>query len=72
MNLVPHPLYSLDLTPCDFSLFTAILVQLRWLRQNHRHTLTEHKFQDAFKKCQNCWEWCIHLEGAYFEVYGGQ
>jgi hypothetical protein len=30
-----HPPYSSDLAPCDFSLFAAILMQLRALRQNH-------------------------------------
>jgi hypothetical protein len=29
------------------------------------NTLTDHDFQDAFKKWQKCWEWCIHVEGNY-------
>jgi hypothetical protein len=36
------------------------------------NTLTEHDFQDAFKKWQKRWEQCIRAEGNYFEVYGGQ
>jgi hypothetical protein len=36
------------------------------------NTLTEHKFQNAFKKWQMRWEWCIRAEGAYFEGDGGQ
>jgi hypothetical protein len=28
------------------------------------NTLTEHDFQDVFKKCQKCWELCIQVEGA--------
>jgi hypothetical protein len=35
------------------------------------NTLTEHNFQDAFKKSQN-WEGCIHVEGDYFKRDGGQ
>jgi hypothetical protein len=31
------------------------------------NTLAENFFQDAFKKWQKCWEWCIHAEGDYFE-----
>jgi hypothetical protein len=27
------------------------------------NTLTEHNFQNAFKKWQKHWEWCIHVEG---------
>jgi hypothetical protein len=36
------------------------------------NTLTEHDFQDAFKKWRKCWEWCIHAGGDYFEGDGGQ
>jgi hypothetical protein len=32
------------------------------------NTLTEHDFQDAFKTWKKCWEWCICMEGNYFEV----
>jgi hypothetical protein len=34
--------------------------------------LTEHDFQDAFKTWQKHSEWCIHVEGDYFEGNGGQ
>jgi hypothetical protein len=33
--------------------------------------LTEHDFQDAFKKWQKRWERCICAEGDYFEGDGG-
>jgi hypothetical protein len=36
------------------------------------NTLKEHDFQDAFKKWQECWEWCKHTEGDYFKGDGGQ
>jgi hypothetical protein len=36
------------------------------------NTLTDHDFQDAFKKWQKRWKWCIHMEGDYFEVDGGK
>jgi hypothetical protein len=29
--------------------------------------LTQHDFQDAFKKWQKHWEWGIHMEADYFE-----
>jgi hypothetical protein len=32
----------------------------------------EHDFQDAFKKWQRCWEWCIHAEWDFFEDDGCQ
>jgi hypothetical protein len=36
------------------------------------NTLTEHDFQDVFKKWQEHWEECIRAEGGYFEGEGGQ
>jgi hypothetical protein len=36
------------------------------------NTLTEHDFQDAFKKWQKGWERCIHAEGDFLEGDGGQ
>jgi hypothetical protein len=34
--------------------------------------LTEHEFQDTFKKWQKCWEQYIGVEGDYFKDYSGQ
>jgi hypothetical protein len=36
------------------------------------NTLTEHDFQDAFKKRQKRWERCIRVEGYCFEGDDGQ
>jgi hypothetical protein len=36
------------------------------------NTLTEHNFQDVFKKWQKRWERCIRTERDNFEGYGGQ
>jgi hypothetical protein len=36
------------------------------------NSLTEHDFQDAFKKWQKCWERWIREEGDYFEGDGSQ
>jgi hypothetical protein len=61
MTVVPHPPYSPDLALCDFSLFHQLKIKLT----NHHFdtvevievesqemltTLTEHHFQEAFKK----------------------
>jgi hypothetical protein len=34
--------------------------------------LIEHDFQDALKKWQKRWEWCIHAERDHFESHSGQ
>jgi hypothetical protein len=36
------------------------------------NTLTEHDFQDAFRKWHKRWEWCILAERDFFEDDGGQ
>jgi transposase len=83
MTLIPHPPYSPDLAPCDFSLFHHLKIKLKGRRfdttkameaesQAVLNTLTEHDFHDAFKKWQKLWERCIHAEGDYFEGDGGQ
>jgi hypothetical protein len=36
------------------------------------NTLTEHEFQDVFKKWQKGWEWCIPVEGDHFKGDSGQ
>jgi hypothetical protein len=33
--------------------------------------LTENDFQEAFKKLQMRWEWCICVQEEYFEGDGG-
>jgi hypothetical protein len=35
------------------------------------NTFPERDFQDALKKLQKSWEWCIRAEGDYFEGDGG-
>jgi hypothetical protein len=66
VTVIPHSLY--------FSLFPQLKIKL----QGHHfdttevieaesqavlNTLTEHRFQDPFKKWQKSWEQCIHVEG---------
>jgi hypothetical protein len=53
MTLIPHPLYSLDLVPCDFSVSliedTAVL-KIEVIEAEPQvvlNTLTEQEFQDA-------------------------
>jgi histone-lysine N-methyltransferase SETMAR len=82
MTVVLHPPYSSDLVPCDFSLFPQLKIKLKGRHfdtierieaesQAVLNTLTEHDFQDAFKKWLKCWELCIRAEGDYFVGDGG-
>jgi hypothetical protein len=73
MTVVPHPSY--------FSLFPRLKINLKCHRfdtyieaklQVILNTLTEHGFQDAFKKWQKCWEQCICTEGDCCKGDGGQ
>jgi transposase len=83
ITVVPHPSYSPDLAPCDFSLFPRLKIKLKGRHfdtidvmeaesQAVLNTLTEHDFQDAFEKWQKRWERCIRVEGDYLEGDGGQ
>jgi hypothetical protein len=69
MTVVPHP--------HRFSLFSRLKIKLKGRHfdatevkeaesQAVLNTLTEHYFQDAFKKWQKRWERCICEEGGYF------
>jgi hypothetical protein len=70
MTVVPHPLH--------FSLFPRLKLKLKGIHSNTNEmikaesqatliTLTDHDFQDAFKKWQKC---CV--EGDFFEGDGGR
>jgi hypothetical protein len=79
MTVIPHPPFLPELAPCDFSLFPQLkgrhfntIEMIEADLQAVLNTLTEHDFQDAFKKRQKHREWCIHVEGGHFEGDGGQ
>jgi hypothetical protein len=81
MAVIPHPLYSSDLAPCDFFLFPKMK-----LKQKGRHFYTneeiqaelqrqldtENDFPEAFQKCRKWWYRCPHAGGDYFEGDGGE
>jgi hypothetical protein len=77
------PKTTVVLHPPYFSLFPWLKIKLKGSHfdttesieaesQAVLNTLTEHDFQDAFRKWQKRWGWCIHTEGDYFEGDGGQ
>jgi hypothetical protein len=66
MAVVSHPpnfsLFSqlkMKLKGSHFDIIEAIEAELQTLL----NVLTEHDFEDVFKKWQKGWEWCIHAEG---------
>jgi hypothetical protein len=75
ITVVPHPPY--------FSLFPRLKIKLKGRNfytnevievesQAVPNTLREHDFQDAFKKWQKGWKWCIRAERDYFEGDNGR
>jgi hypothetical protein len=56
MAVIPHPLYSQDVAPCDFFLFQKMKLKGHWFDTNEIQvelprvldTLTEKDFQEAF------------------------
>jgi hypothetical protein len=81
MAVIPYPLYSPDLAPCDFFLFPKMNLKLKGRRfitievqaesQRVRDTLTEKDFQEGFQKWRSQWDRCLHVGGNYFEGDGG-
>jgi hypothetical protein len=75
MTVVTHQLF--------FSLFPRLKIKLKGHHfdttdvieaesQALLNTVTEHGFQNAFKKWKKGWEWCTPAGGDYFEGDGGQ
>jgi hypothetical protein len=64
MTVIPHLPYL------RHHFDTTEVIEAKW--KVLLNILTEHDLQDAFKKWQKHWEWCIHVEGDYFEGEGGQ
>jgi hypothetical protein len=73
MTVIPHPPYSPDLAPCNFSLFPQLKIKLKGYHFNTievieaesqavLNTLTEHDFQDEFKKIAEALELFIHMD----------
>ena len=77
-ELLPHPLYSLDLAPCDFFLFPNLKTLLagQKIESNEEVIVTTKAyfadlqktcFSDGLKKLQHRWVKCIELKGDYVE-----
>uniref|UniRef100_A0A672JGS6 Tc1-like transposase DDE domain-containing protein n=1 Tax=Salarias fasciatus TaxID=181472 RepID=A0A672JGS6_SALFA len=82
MTLLPHPPYSPDLAPCDFSLFPRLKKQLKGRRFADVEEVTDKaqqvlkgiislEFADTFIKRETWLECCINADGDYFEGDGG-
>ena len=82
MTVLPHPLYSPDLTLSDFFLFPKLKMKLKGRRfqtmeeiqaesQTVLNTLRENDFQECFKNWQRRWDSCQASEWDYFEGDAG-
>ena len=78
MTVVPHPPYSPDLAPSDFSLIPKPKMKLKGRRfqtleeiqresQAVLNILRINDFQECFKNWKRRWARCQTLEGVYFE-----
>ena len=71
---VQHPLYSPDLAPCDFWLFSKFRVcryetieEMKEVVTKVIDTLTQEDFGGAFQKLLEGYNKCIAARGDYFE-----
>ena len=78
IKTLPHPPYSPDFAPCDFSLFLKLKKKLRGCRYETIEEmkeavtkvidmLTQKDFHGAFQKLLERYNKCIAAEGDYFE-----
>ena len=78
IKIVPHPLYSPVLAPCDFWLFPKLKEKLRSRRYETIEemkeavtkvidTLTQEDFHGAFQKLLKLCNKCFAAGGEYFE-----
>ena len=75
IKTVPQPPYSLDLAPCDFSLFPKLtgcryetIEEMKEAVTKVFDTLTQEDFHMAFQKLLERYNECIATGGDYFEV----
>jgi transposase len=82
ITVIPHPPHGPDLAPCDVFLFPKMKLRLKGRRfdtteeihaesQEVIDTLTFENFQGCMKSWETRWDSCIHAQGDYFEVDGG-
>jgi hypothetical protein len=78
VEIVPHPPYSPDLAPSDFSLYPNMKKPMRGMRYNDRkeildavyanlRRLSENGFSHVFENWKKRWEKCIALGGVHIE-----
>jgi hypothetical protein len=70
MTIIPHPPYFSLFRRLGHHFDTTVVIEAE--SQVLVNSLTEHDFQDAFKKLQKRRQRCIHAEEDYFEGDGGQ
>jgi histone-lysine N-methyltransferase SETMAR len=78
VTILPHPPYSLDLTPCDFFFFPCLKEKLSGHQfQSAKEIVTATReaiwdlpaniFQQCFQELYQCWQTCIVANSDYFE-----
>jgi histone-lysine N-methyltransferase SETMAR len=78
MVIIPHPPYSLDLAPCDFTFFPKLKMKLKERRfetvsdiqresQVVLDSIKENDFHSAFEVWKKQWDCCVRSQGDYFE-----
>ena len=76
--ILPHPLYSPDLAPCDFYLFPKLKSKLKGhhlrtmeniqkIVTDELHMLMESDFRFCYDQWKKCWNHCVTSQGPYFE-----
>ena len=78
ITMLPHPLYSPDLVPCDFFLFPKLKTHLKGhhfgtvenvqaAATRALNNISSEDFLHCYEEWQQHWNRCIRSQGAYFE-----
>jgi len=69
--VLPHPLYSPDLAPCDFCLFSKLKLNLKGHHfgtmeniTDELHTLTENDFRYCYDQWKKSWKHFVTSQGS--------
>ncbi len=79
-EILPHPAYSPDMSPCDYDLNPKLKESMRGTRFGNTQELIARLTQeirrmnkeallDGIQKLPTCWEKCIALQGDYIEGF---
>ena len=70
--VLPHPLYSPDLSPSDYYLFSPMNHSAEEVNNDLENWFTSKSadfYANGIKQLPECWKKCVDLKGDYFQYF---